>query len=152
MYVFLMLLWVVLNGRVTPEILLTGLAAVLILAAFMKKITGYTPAKELRILKKIPLFIAYLAVLFSEIVRSGVKVAAVILNKKITVEPALVTFDADLKTDFGRFILANSITLTPGTITVSADKNTFRVHCLSRSFLDCSSDSVFIRWIKRLEA
>lgn len=152
MYLFLLLLWITLNGAVTREIVLTGLAAVLLLAALMKRITGYGLGKELRILRKIPLFIAYIAVLVTEILRSGVKVMAVILNRKLIIEPALVTFNADLKTDFGRFMLANSITLTPGTITVSAENNTFRVHCLSRSFLDCSSDSVFQRWIRRLEA
>ena len=67
-------------------------------------------------------------------------------------QPALVRFTTGLKTSFGRFMLANSITLTPGTITVKMDGDRLTVHCLKRSMLDTSPDSVFERWIRRLEA
>ena len=64
----------------------------------------------------------------------------------------LVTFRTDLKTEFGRFLLANSITLTPGTITVQVKGDRLTVHCLDKSMLDTSDDGVFQRWIRKLEA
>ena len=48
-------------------------------------------------------------------------------------------------------MLANSITLTPGTISVNVKGDVFTVHCLSTAFLDVSENSPFIIYIKRLE-
>ena len=53
---------------------------------------------------------------------------------------------------YWKVLLGNSITLTPGTITVKMDGDRLTVHCLKRSMLDTSPDSVFERWIRRLEA
>ena len=58
----------------------------------------------------------------------------------------------DLKTEFARFILANSITLTPGTITVLSEGNTLTVHCLRRELLGDLSESVFVRLLRKMEA
>ena len=63
-----------------------------------------------------------------------------------------MTFRTDLKTDYGKFLLANSITLTPGTITVQVEGDRLTVHCLDKSMLDTSPDGTFQRWIRRLEA
>ena len=49
-------------------------------------------------------------------------------------------------------IMANSITLTPGTITASVDGNTYTVHCLSREMIDGIESSTFVRLLQKLEA
>ena len=112
MYLLLYFFWLILNGRLTWEVALLGLAVVAAVGALAYVLFGYTPRREWRIVKKIPLFMLR----------------------------------------FGRFMLANSITLTPGTITVRMDGDRLTVHCLKRSMLDTSPDSVFERWISRLEA
>ena len=56
-----------------------------------------------------------------------------------------------MEASFGKFMLANSITLTPGTISVNVKGDVFTVHCLSTAFLDVSENSPFITYIKRLE-
>ena len=66
--------------------------------------------------------------------------------------PPMVTFRTDIHTEFGRFLLANSITLTPGTITIRVEGNELTVHCLDGAMLDLSENGVFQRWIRRLEA
>jgi len=152
-YVFLFLLWLILNGKITWEIIGFGLVLTALAAVLSKALFDYNLTKEFRILRKTPIFVAYVFVLLWEIVKAALFVSGIILHPNRRVETALVHFDPKLSTSFGRFILANSITLTPGTITVSADeKNGFVVHCLDRSLLDVSEDSVFLRWIRRLEA
>lgn len=47
-------------------------------------------------------------------------------------DPHIFTFNTILKTDFARFVLANSITLTPGTVTIRIEEDTFYVHAISR--------------------
>ena len=151
MYLLLFLFFVILNGKLTVEILLVGLAAVLLLAGLLYLFFGYTPKKDLRLLTRLPLFIVYIFLLIIEIIKATASVIRLIVNPKSHFEPTLVTFRPALKTDIGRFILANSITLTPGTITVDIQEGVFTVHCLDRGMLDTSEDGVFIRWIKRME-
>ncbi len=152
MYLLLYVFWIILNGKLTLEVCLTGLAITAVIGLLMRALFHYTPAQDLRILKKVPLFLLYVFVLMWEIIKASAAMFSYIFRDKETVEPVLVTFSPQLKTRLGRFILANSITLTPGTITVEADEEHFTVHCLNRRALDVSPDSVYLRWIRRLEA
>ena len=113
---------------------------------------GYRPKQELRAVRKAPLFLAYVFVLVWEIIKANFQVSKYVLFQKYKITPKLVTFRTDLRTDFGRFLLANSITLTPGTITIRVEGDTLTVHCLDGAMLDCSENSTFQRWIRRLEA
>lgn len=152
MYLLLFALWLLLNGKVTLEISLFGAAIVALLALTAYALFIYTPKKELRLYTKLPLFFAYIAVLLWEVLKANFTVMRIILRKNRKVAPALVTFHADLQTDFARYMLANSITLTPGTITVETDGNEFTVHCLSEEMLDGAETGIFVRLLKRLEA
>lgn len=152
MYLILFLFWLLLNGKLTWEIIFLGLAIVALMAVLEWKLFGYTPARELRLLRKAPILCAYVPVLFWEIIKAALVVARDILFRHFTLTPTLVTFRTDLKTDYGKFLLANSITLTPGTITVQVEGDRLTVHCLDKSMLDTSPDGTFQRWIRRLEA
>ncbi len=66
-------------------------------------------------------------------------------------EPAIVHFQTDLKTTFARVLLANSITLTPGTITVSLKDNIYTVHCLDKELAMGIDSSVFVKLLERIE-
>ena len=56
-----------------------------------------------------------------------------------------------LKTDTARVVLANSITLTPGTITVTLEGDEFVVHCLDKELADGIENSVFVALLRRME-
>ena len=151
MYLLVMVLWILLNGSVTWEIILLGLGltAAIGLAAFL--LWGYGPKKELRIYSRLPLFAAYLVVLLYSILKANYSVLRLILSPG-RIQPALVRVEVDLKTEMARYILANSITLTPGTITVLSEGNTLTVHCLRRELLGDLSESVFVRLLRKMEA
>ena len=152
MYILMFVFWIVLIGHIDLEAILLGLVVTAVAAFLMKGLFGYTPSKDLHVVKKAPVFILYAGVLLWEIIKANVGVLALVLKGNDSLEPTIVTFQSPLKTDFGRFLLANSITLTPGTITVETKGDVFIVHCLRRSFLDVSPESTFCRWISRLEA
>ena len=152
MYILLFCFWLLLNGRLTAEIYLLGLAVTGALAWLEYALFGYRPKQELRAVRKAPLFLAYVFVLVWEIIKANFQVSKYVLFQKYKIAPKLVTFRTDLRTDFGRFLLANSITLTPGTITVRVEGDKLTVHCLDGAMLDCSENGVFQRWIRRLEA
>lgn len=151
MYLLLFLFWLILMGRVTTEIFIFGIGLTVLTGIMMYVLFGYTPKKEIRYLIRVPLFVVYIFVLIREIIIANINVMQVITNKEIKIEPTLVTFHSGLKTSFGKFMLANSITLTPGTISVNVKGDVFTVHCLSTAFLDVGENSPFITYIKRLE-
>ncbi len=68
------------------------------------------------------------------------------------IEPRVFRFKADLSTEYGRVLLANSITLTPGTVTVAAEEdNEFVVHALTKEAAEAVLQSVMERKVRAVE-
>ena len=112
----------------------------------------YSLRKELLLFRLTPLFIQYFWVLVKEIVRANVCVLKIIVSPELEPEPAFVYFDAKFRTGMAKVVLANSITLTPGTITVSVENDSFCVHCLDRELAEGMEDSVFVELLLEMEA
>lgn len=75
-----------------------------------------------------------------------------VISSKYEIEPVLVQFKTDLKSDVSRVTLANSITLTPGTITVSLKEDEYLVHCLDKDLSEGMEDSAFVKRLRRMES
>ena len=143
--------WVVFNGRLTLEIALFGIAVSGAVFAFVCRFMDYSLKKELHFYKLVPAFVQYLYYLIKEIFFANISVSRMILTRKEEMEPVLVHVCTDLKTETARVILANSITLTPGTITVSLTEDKLLVHCLDKSLSEGMEDSVFVRLLRKME-
>lgn len=151
MLLLFFLIWVVFNGRLTLEIALFGIAVAGAVFAFICRFMDYSLQKERSFYKKLPLFLQYLFCLVKDIIVSNITVSHMILTRKETMEPVLVHVHADLKTETARVMLANSITLTPGTITVAMTEDDLLVHCLDKSLSEGMEDSTFVRLLQKLE-
>jgi len=83
-------------------------------------------------LKRIPAQIKFLYVLIKEIIKANIMVARIVLQPKIDIKPGIIAVPIDSKTDLGITAIANTITLTPGTLTidVSDDKSILYVHAI----------------------
>lgn len=143
--------WVILNGKVTLEICLFGLGISAALFYFICRYMDYSIRSEMLLFRLIPLFFQYFWVLVQEIVKANVAVFKLIMSPELQPEPAIVYFDTDLKTGLAKVLLANSITLTPGTITVSVEDNRFCVHCLDKELAGGLEDSMFVELLKKIE-
>lgn len=152
MFFLIFAAWLILNGKITLEICVLGLVLSAALFLFLCRFMDYSPRKELQLLKRLPLLLRYLGVLIREIVKANLEVLGLILSPELEPEPALVYFDTDLRSELAKAMLANSITLTPGTITVSVEGSRFCVHCLDRKFAEGLNDSAFVRLIREIEA
>ncbi|MBQ1772466.1 MAG: Na+/H+ antiporter subunit E [Clostridia bacterium] len=152
LYLLLFVLWIFLNGKVTAEICLIGLAGTVLSAVLMYVLFRYSPRRDLRILSKAPFFLIYLGALLVEIFKANLKVIHIILHPEKEISQGIVLFEPNLRTGAARFILANSITLTPGTITVRAEKHRFTVHCLDRSLMDGFAEGTLMKLLRKLEA
>ncbi len=151
MYLMYFILWIIFNGAITWEICLFGLVIAGAVFAFTCKFMDYSIEKEKHLLKKGFQMLRYIFVLVKEIVKANFAVIHLILSEREEIEPALVTFEAEMETDPGRAFLANAITLTPGTITVSLEGSRYLVHCLDESMAEGMDRSVFVELLEELE-
>ncbi len=151
MFIVFILLWLVLNERVTLEIVYFGLGISAALYVFVVKFMDYSPKKEWAAIRKLSKTLKYLFNLLVEIFKANVGVMHFILSPRYEVEPQLVYFKTKLKKDVERVMLANSITLTPGTITVSLEEDLMCVHCLDKTLADGLEDSEFERQLLEME-
>ncbi|MEG0020964.1 MAG: Na+/H+ antiporter subunit E, partial [Oscillospiraceae bacterium] len=121
MFILLFLFWIALNGQITAEIILLGLVITTFVYWLMCKHFEYSPKNDVLLFKNTFRIIQYLIVLLWEIIKSSFAVIKMTFISKIDVQPQIVFFDVPLKNEFLRVVLANSITITPGTITVNVE-------------------------------
>ncbi|MBQ9493341.1 MAG: Na+/H+ antiporter subunit E [Oscillibacter sp.] len=149
MSILLFLLWILLNGRVTAEIVLTGAAVTALLMGFMARYMGWSARRERDVLRLLPLFLLYLLNLLRETIQAAATVLLVALTPSMRPEPVLVEFHSGLPREYQNVILANSITLTPGTITVFQEGDHFLVHALRKEYTEGLNRSSFVRLLRK---
>ncbi|CAG0974956.1 hypothetical protein BURK1_01428 [Burkholderiales bacterium] len=125
MFVF----WIVLSGYFTPFLLASGLASS-VAVVWLARRMGMVDA-EGHPIGLVPRTVFYWPWLAKEIAKSAWDVTKVILSPRLPIRPALVRFRPTQRTEVGLATHANSITLTPGTITIDAGHDEFLVHALT---------------------
>ncbi len=145
------LLWIIFNGSVTVEIAVFGLVVSAAVYAFICRFMDYSPKKELELAKKAGYIIKYFFVLIKEISIANFATLRIICSSLREAEPVLVQFDTNFRDDTSRVMLANAITLTPGTITVSVEGGSFTVHCLDSSFAEGLPSPAFVELLEKIE-
>lgn len=141
--------WLILSGHYEPLTLSFG-----VFSCILVTYLAWRMDREDRFAFVIPLsfrFLGYLAWLIKEIFNANVNVARIILNPRLPISPIMVPFRASQRSDLGRMIYANSITLTPGTITTGTDGDILRVHALTWHDVDGREEDEMDRRITALD-
>ncbi len=134
MYFVLFGFWVLLNGKWTVEIAVVGAIVCAALYAFMVAFMGYSPKQEWRLARRLPRIAGYIFYLVGEVFASSWGTVKLIWSPEKEIAPRVTSFHTRLHSDAGKVVLANSITMTPGTITVDVQGDLFLIHCLDESF------------------
>ncbi len=151
MYVLMLLLWIVFCGKVTVEILMFGICICAALYWFTCKTLGYSPQREVVLMHVGGKFIKYQFILVWEIIKANIQVMQIVLSPSARIEPQLVRFHSTLKEDTSKISLANSITLTPGTITIGLENGDYLIHALDKKFAGGLDDSIFVKQLTEME-
>ncbi len=151
MGVLFFLFWIMLNGRVTAEIAVFGVVISLFLYVFAWKNLGYSPRHELILLRNLPLVLLFLLLLIKEVTVSTITMCGFIFNQKYIPEPVIVHFYTPIQSDFLQVVLANAISLTPGTITIRLRDGEFQVHCYDKTMAKGIDDSAFVQLLLKME-
>jgi multicomponent Na+:H+ antiporter subunit E len=118
-------LWLVLSGHPTPLHLAQGVLSAALVAYLNRDLEAVSGS-----VRCCPRFLAYLPWLLKEIVVANVQVVRIVLDPRLPADPVLLRVPTRLSGDLAVTTFANSITLTPGTITVDVDGSELVVHAL----------------------
>lgn len=138
LFATLMLFWLMLVNSLAPDTLLVGALVSLIIALLYRD--GLSFFTEFRWTPKaIVAGVAYYAYFFRQLVRSNLRLAAIVVDPALPIEPGILKIRTGLESRMGRLMLANSITLTPGTLTVEVEGEWLYVHCVTLGDTDTES-------------
>ena len=147
--VVLFLLWLVLSGIYTPILISFGVLSAIIVAwiAYRMDVADH---------EGFPIQLSWKAVsywpwLIVEIIKSNIAVAGLILGSRENIKPILIRIPANQKTELGQVTYANSITLTPGTVSIAVGENMIDVHSLSKAAAEDLKQGVMHDKVCRLE-
>jgi multicomponent Na+:H+ antiporter subunit E len=128
---FLFIIWLLLSGHLEPLMLGLGVVSVLLTMFLVKRMTLIDhESYPLHLSSKIP---GYLLFIMVEIIKANVDVIKRIMTfDRASISPQLFEVPATLKSDLSQVIYANSITLTPGTVSVELEQDKILVHALTK--------------------
>ena len=150
LFVLLFALWLILNGRITTEILLFGIGVSALCYGAACALTGFSVKKDIALVKLAGGAAKLLLLLFAEVVKANLAVIRLVWRRKKP-ESVVVAFDSPVVSSAARAALADSITLTPGTITAELSEGVYTVHCLDRGLSEGLTDGSVVRQLRKLE-
>ena len=118
---------------------------------FMCRFMDYSLKKDISLMRRSVSFLYYTGALIVEIIKSNLQVMHLTLTDREIVEPVIISYRTRLRSKLGRVILANSITLTPGTITISLEEDELVIHCLDKTIAEGIENSTFEQLLERME-
>jgi len=126
-WLFLMIIWIAFTTSFATQELLVGGISTMIISLFTIPLFTCCTFKLLRP-KSLFYMTYYLVIFIRELIKSNFDVARRVLTPSLPINPGIVKFKSELPTDFARMILANCITLTPGTLSIDVIDDTFYIH------------------------
>ena len=124
--ILLFCIWMILSSNLQTSNLILGSTISIALAFLYTKLFVHE-------LFKIPnpfWFFIYIIILIKNLIISNIKIAKRVLSKDMCLKPKIVEVKTSLKSDWKKLLLANSITLTPGTLTLDIKENTLKIHII----------------------
>jgi multicomponent Na+:H+ antiporter subunit E len=139
-FVGLLLFWLTLGGSLDWEHVFLGTAIAWLVILLREAIV---PRDRLPVrtagraagtfVRRVSRVAAYVWFLLKEIVKANIQVALIVLNPRLPISPAFLHYRPRLRTAWGRVLMGNSITLTPGTLTVELEDGEYLIHTLTRN-------------------
>ena len=135
LWLTLFIIWMVANATLAFDTVIAGLVICAVIA-----LAFATFARVYSVIRWSPVvlyyYLKYLAVFFIEMVKANINVMRLVFSPRINIRPGIVEIKTELKSPLGRLALANTITLTPGTLVVDIKDDSLFVHCINI----CSKD------------
>ncbi len=143
-------LWLALSGHYTTLLLSIG-AACVVFTVWITIRMGIQDHEMDPVQLRLFAVLVYVPWLMREVVMSALDVARRVLARDMPLSPTVVTLDTSQRTNLGRTIYANSITLTPGTVSIDLVPGQVKVHALSREGAEALAEGKMDARVRGLE-
>ena len=146
-------LWLLFNERITVDVIIAGVVVVLLLCFFLNKIGVWSPQGDLKAVSLIPAWIGFILRLIWEMLKANIHMIGLVLspNPNERIHPRIIKHDPVVKSEGLRAALANSITLTPGTVTIDVADDYLYVHAIDEYAKEGLEDNVLQRKLENME-
>jgi multicomponent Na+:H+ antiporter subunit E len=148
--VSLAVLWLALSGHYTGLLLCLGALSVLLCVWLASRMEVFDEEVHLAQFHALP-SLKYAVWLTREVVLSAVDVSRCVLDPTLPISPRAITLPLSQRTELGRAVYANSITLTPGTVSIDLGEDFVMVHALSKAGADALVEGEMDRRVAALE-
>ena len=149
LYVSLVALWLLLAPQFELSSLLLGMLISLIIVLFTYEKGETRVAHPVRYLKA---HLRFYAILLVEIFKANIDVAKIVLSRKMNIQPHYVTYQPSIHSPYVAVLLANAITLTPGTLSVDYNEDGYVIHALTQAAAAGLEGSSLERAAKEIDA
>ncbi len=149
--ILLFAFWIIVSQTVHPHHLLAGLMTAAAVAYFNRQHLAALKTGRLTGLNLL-LLVKMILLLLKDVAVANLQVARLVLSRNMPVEPQVVEFNSRLHSPLSRTLLANAITLTPGTLTVNIDGSRFTVHCLTARNAESLPGWKMVEYFRQLES
>ena len=130
LWLTLFIIWMVANATLAFDTVIAGLVICAVIAlAFASFARVYSVIRWSPVV--LYYYLKYLVVFFIEMVKANINVMRLVFSPRINIRPGIVEIKTELKSPLGRLALANTITLTPGTLVVDIKDDSLFVHCIN---------------------
>jgi multicomponent Na+:H+ antiporter subunit E len=143
--------WIVLAEKLNLEILTFGVLVILMMRWLYGNQKVSIEDKRIPFVGSVGKYGRYLWLLIKEIIAANLQVAKIVLTPRIAISPRMITYETKLQSEFHKTVFANSITLTPGTLTVSLVGDILTIHCLRGEYGEQIKDSKLEKILLEIE-
>ncbi len=147
--VVLYILWLLLSGHYEPLLLILGAVSCIFVAWIAYRMD--VADREGHPIHLTWRSLVYWPWLFWEIVKANLEVARLILSPRLAISPTVIKVKASQPDELGHVIYANSITLTPGTVSIDVRESTIEVHAITREMAEGLQTNEMDRRVTRME-
>ena len=151
MFFLYLLLWLIFSTRLSVGIMAAGLVISAAVFWFASVHMDYKLADDYKLVRKCFLALQYVGILLWETAKAVFAVMRIVFSPTIKIEPRIMYFRTALKTNPALVVLANSMTLMPGSVVVALENGHFCIHCLDPSLVDSVEDSAAVRQLQKIE-
>ena len=152
LFAILLLFWILLSNTLALEFLIPGIILIIvIIALFCRKCKIFDGAKTTP--RAFAYTFVYIFVFLWELIKSNFDIARRVVSPRLPINPGIIEAKTKIKSPMGKMILANSITLTPGTFTIDIDNDTLYIHSINidEENLNKMTTNIIRRFEKYLE-
>lgn len=150
-YLLLFGFWLILSPKISEQSIFMGLSVSALVVLYSKDILFDQLEMPLYQMKHFLNMTHFIAILLVEIVKANIDVAKIVLNPSLPIQPQFIRVPMMIKNDMNKVIYGNSVTLTPGTLTVDITEDDFIIHALTNEAAEAMENSFIEIWIIKQE-